>query len=291
MSFLPEEDLVTLANRSPEQIAATLRRAGVSVTEPRADNLAEELAETLRRVQAGEALDELSRRDPEALCALAQTRALDAHEARMLLCRVRYLEALLDAGARERDGMRSWLRHQTDNATLWGRLCGELGRVIGRVAAAARAPHLEEDHEALVEAVSRQSHAAHSVPTPEPDPPPWPCPNCSVPCNCDCPCHGPSPVAITATPDIFVRAGNELTELREIARKVAAFVGQPGLEQDPARLGALLVEQVLAGDVVRGEGAGDTEDCNCGGVCSRKGERMVCGQCGRSWRAVRGGQP
>jgi hypothetical protein len=246
---LSTEDLVTLAIRSPEQIAATLRRAGVSVTDPRADNLAEELAETLRRVQAGEALDELSRRDPEALCALAQTRALDAHEARMLLCRVRYLEALLDAGARERDGLRSWARLQSENAELWGRACRDLGKALEDVATAAGASAVTPDQ--LPAIVRRQS----------------------------------------VTSDIFVRAGNELTELRELARKVAAFVGQPGLEQDPARLGALLVEQVLAGDVVRGEGASDTEDCNCGGVCSRKGERMVCGQCGRSWRAVRGGQP
>jgi hypothetical protein len=281
---------MTLANRSPEQIAATLRRAGVSVTEPRADNLVEELAETLRRVQAGEALDELSRRDPEALCALAQTRALDDHEARMLLGRIRYLEALLDAGARERDGLRSWARIQADNATQWGRLCGELGRVIARIATAARAPHLKEDHEALVAVVSRQSHAAHVAPALEPaDPPLWPCPNCSVPCNCDCTCHGPSPVALTETPDIFVRAGNELTELRALARTVAELLGQPGLEQAPARLGALLVERLAVEG--RSAGASDTENCNCGGVCSRKGELMVCGQCGRSWRAVRGSQP
>jgi hypothetical protein len=281
---------MTLADRSPEQIAATLRRAGVSVTEPRADNLAEELAETLRRIQAGEALDELSRRDPEALCALAQTRALDAHEARMLLGRVRYLEALLDAGARERDGMRSWLRHQTDNATLWGRLCGELGRLIGRVAAAARAPHLEEDHEALVQAVSQQAHAAHSAPTSEPaDPPLWPCPNCSVPCNCDCPCHGGASLPMASFADAntaaIVRAGNELTELRALARTVAELLGQPGLEQDPARLGALLVERGAVEDVGFIEPPAVCIKCRF--VLMVNGEWRTCTKCSKSWRVAR----
>jgi hypothetical protein len=240
--------------RTPDELAADMRGRGLSVPEPDHDRLALDLAETKRRLDAGETLDSLSRRDPVALCALAQQRVLTEHEARMLLARLARLEGINDALARERDAERSWARTQAENAEQWGRTCAELGRVISRIAAAAKAQHIEDDHQALVTVVSRLAHS--KLPAAKP---------------------------VDANTAAFVRAAEELAELRELARKVAALVGQPGLEQDPARLGALLVEQVLANNVVR---AGDTEPCNCGGTCTRKGAQMVCGQCSRSWRVV-----
>jgi hypothetical protein len=250
---------MTLADRNPDELAADMRGRGLSVPEPDHDRLALDLAETKRRLDAGETLDSLSRRDPVALCALAQQRPLTEHESRMLLARLSRLEGINDALARERDAERTWARTQAENAELWGRTCAELGRVIGRIAAAARAQHVEDDHEALVTVVARLAQA-----------------------------RLPAAKPVDPNTAAFVRAAAELDELRALARTVAKLLGQPGLEQDPGRLGALLVERMAVKGPVD---IGDTEDCNCGGVCSRKGERMVCGQCGRSWRAMRGGQP
>jgi hypothetical protein len=273
---------MTLADRSPETIATSLRRTGVSVPEPRHENLVEELAETLRRMDAGETLDELLRRDPETLCALAMRRALTEHEAKMLLASVRYLEGVLDAGARERDFLRSWVRHQQENAALWGRTCAGLGKVIEDVARAAGVPHLAEQHELLAAAVQYLARDRQAPPA----------------------------RPVDANTAAIVRASEELAELRELARCVAQVLGQPGLEQDPARLGALLVEAMsVVRDAVTLDQSppGDPhlralvqlgregwldltvvhpevpagEDCNCGGACTRRGDQEVCDTGGR----------
>jgi hypothetical protein len=271
-------------------LGRTLRHAGISVPEPRDANLAEQLAESIRRVSAGESLEELSRRDPEAMCALATTRALTLFEARMLLGSYQYLEGVIEAAAREREALRSWTRHQQDNAAAWGRECRHLGETVEAVANAAGVPHLAREHELLAAAV-QYLVSERKAPPARP---------------------------VDANTAAIVRASEELVELRALARGVAEALGQPGLEQDPARLGALLVEALsvmheAVGVVVENARAGrdpqlqaitrlardgvldvavasivepKAEPCNCGGKCTRRGDQEVCDTCGRSWRTA-----
>jgi hypothetical protein len=249
---------MTLAQRDHETLAASLRRHGTPVDEPKADNLREELQATLDRIRAGETLAELSRRDPEALCALAMERPLTEQEARMLLAAVRYRDGLLTAAERSLASERDWARCQRENADLWARDCAKLGKVLVAIAAAAKAPQLAESPDALAgvvtmhaEAVQRfQDWVIEMFPAMVPS--------------------GQSPLAffldylarstgrakglaaqarpVDANTAAIARASNELGALRELARGVAELLGEPGLEQEPERLRALLVERMAVDD-------------------------------------------
>jgi hypothetical protein len=225
---------MTLASRDTETIASTLRRRGVQVTEPRADNLREELAATLDRLRAGETFAELSRRDPEALCSLAMERRLTEHEALMLLAAVRYRDALLTAADRSIAAERDWARCQRENAELWAKDCAELGKAMGTIAGIlglAEGVLLEQIVESVKQHVGGWTSAVRRGRV------------CELldlasafsidPCEIDDP-----------TTSMLVRASNELGELRELARSVSALLGEPGLEQEPDRLLSLLVERI-----------------------------------------------
>jgi hypothetical protein len=270
---------MTMANRDHETLAASLRRHGTPVDDPKADNLREELQATLDRMRAGETLAELSRRDPEALCALAMERPLTAHEARMLLAAVRYRDGLLAAAERSLAAERDWGRYQRENADLWARDCAALGKAVGQIAGVVG---LGEDAklEAIVEAVGQNVGGwtsavrrgrvgellelanAFSVP------PDWSDLagddleearrslveeiRAAVTVEAeDAIITAPRPVVLSQDPttSVLVRASNELAELRELARGVAELLGEPGLEQEPERLRALLVERMAVDDI------------------------------------------
>jgi hypothetical protein len=246
---MPTEGLVTT------DLGRTLRHAGISVPEPRDADLAEQLAESIRRVSAGESLEELSRRDPEAMCALATTRALTPFEARMLLGGFQYLQGVIEAAARERESLRSWTRHQQDNAALWGRECALLGKAIESLAEAAGVPHLAREHELLAAAV-QYLVSERKVPPARP---------------------------VDANTAAIVRASEELVALRELARGIAEVLGQPGLEQDPERLAAVFVAR-MAVDAV------DTEQVETCGKCGHRllvaGLWRTCTKCSKAWRTT-----
>lgn len=148
------------------ELAKRLRAKGTYVSDESAEcqKLLTDLAETKRRVDAGEKLGELSRRDPEALCALAQTRALDECEARMLLARFRYYEGLIEALGRRVDTERGWMKEQEINAQDWGRTCAKLGAVVSGVAAMLGDQSLELQPARLLEVLGhriKQSVASH----------------------------------------------------------------------------------------------------------------------------------
>lgn len=269
---------MTLANRDHETLAASLRRHGTPVDEPRADNLREELQATLDRMRAGEPLAELSRRDPEALCALAMERPLTEHEARMLLAAVRYRDGLLAAAERSLTAERDWARYQRENADLWGKDCAELGRAVSRIAGImglGEGAKLEEVVEAVRQNVGGWTAAVRRGRV------------CELlelanafsiePCEFDdidearrnlieeiraavtveaedAIISVPRPVVLSQDPttSVLVRASHELGELRELARGVAELLGEPGLDQEPERLLVLLTERMA----VEGERAG-----------------------------------
>jgi hypothetical protein len=247
---------------TPETFGATLRRAGIQVQPPASDTLRTQLQETLRRVQAGEALDELSRRDPEALCALATQRALSEHEAAMLLARLTYLGSLLQAAARERESDRGWLRAQVENAELWGRSCAELGRALERIADAFGEPGLAQDPERLADLAALAAVAWNEslLPNQQDDEHQQAATATPIP-NDECTAGLPAAVHAAgsgeseqwtgsvaesqrwrtalprdATTAALSAASEELTELRAATRQLARDIGEPGLEQDPVRL-------------------------------------------------------
>jgi hypothetical protein len=149
-------------------LAKKLRSEGVPVREEGRDaaKLCEQLSETLRRVKAGEAMGELSRRDPEALCALAQTRPLEECESHALLARVRYYEGLIRALQSHLETAQAWSKEQELNATLWGRTCDKLGGVVALIAEELGDPSLDLQLPQLMAALRhrlRQSVASHEA--------------------------------------------------------------------------------------------------------------------------------
>jgi hypothetical protein len=140
---------------TPETIASSLRRHGhVVPCEPQPPTLLELLEETKRRIDSGERFEQLSRRDPEALAAIATSRPLTPIEAAMILARLQYQDALLAVSDASRERERSWARIQGENAGIWGRQCAELGRAMERIAEVVGSPGAEEDPDRVVELVN-----------------------------------------------------------------------------------------------------------------------------------------